>query len=429
MSKCQIRFKNNQDDTVIQCQTNELIKDIISRYETKSGLKINELDFLYNGNKLNQNLTLAQIIEKDKEILIIVNLKKIEKNEIKNINLINSTQFSTEVTKIYEEGRLFDKQSKILGDFESLFLAKDNSISDISLKIKIEQEDVNKTIYFLDNTSKETHQNGYYENSNWNIHNHDNLNELNESNTSLVIDEKTVPFKKSFIPKKIGIYSIKLIFKKKLSNCAYMFCECKNIIKIDFSKFNTENVTDMKHMFNKCSGLKSLNLSSFNTQNVKYMYCMFNECSGLQSLNLSSFKTKNITNMYCMFSECSSLTAINLSSFNTQNVNNMEWMFSGCSSLTTLDLSSFNTHKVNSMGMMFTRCSSLTTINLSSFNTENAINIFGMFSICSSLTFLNLSSFNTKNAITMDYMFSECINLSTCGSSDKKIEWEFKKKK
>ena len=69
------------------------------------------------------------------------------------------------------------------------------------------------------------------------------LNGLNESNTFLIINGKKVPFIKSFIPEKNGKYSIKLIFKNKLLNCAYIFCECKNIIEIDFSKFNTDNIT------------------------------------------------------------------------------------------------------------------------------------------------------------------------------------------
>ena len=58
-----------------------------------------------------------------------------------------------------------------------------------------------------------------------------------------------------------------------------MFCECSNIIDIDFSKFKTEKVTDMSNMFYKC-----------------------------------------------MFSHCSSITIINISSFNTHNVNNMDSM-------------------------------------------------------------------------------------------------------
>ena len=66
-------------------------------------------------------------------------------------------------------------------------------------------------------------------------------------------------------------YSIKLIFKRKLSNCAYMFCECSNIIDIDFSRFNKENITYMFYMFAQCSLFKSLDLKLFNTKNVTDM--------------------------------------------------------------------------------------------------------------------------------------------------------------
>ena len=110
----------------------------------------------------------------------------------------------------------------------------------IEIKLKIEEIDVNNTIYFLDNTDG-----SFYENGKNVKHNHDNLRELNESNTILAIDEKILPFKKSFEPVKCGIYSIKLLFKNKLSDCSYMFCKCKNIIDIDFSNINSENVTDM----------------------------------------------------------------------------------------------------------------------------------------------------------------------------------------
>ena len=135
--------------------------------------------------------------------------------------------------------------------------------NEISLRIKIDHDDENKTIYFLDNT-----ENPYYESEKEEIiqHKHDNLSELNKKNTTLIIDEQTVPFKKFFIPSENRIYSIKLLFKSKLSSCAYMFCDCENIIEIDFSKFSSENVNDMQYMFSGCSSLTSVNLSSFNTE-------------------------------------------------------------------------------------------------------------------------------------------------------------------
>ena len=81
MSNAQIKFKYRQENIIIQCLKNDLMKNIISRYETKSGLSANEFNFLYNGNKINPNLTLSQINDKDHEILILVTSIENEKNE------------------------------------------------------------------------------------------------------------------------------------------------------------------------------------------------------------------------------------------------------------------------------------------------------------------------------------------------------------
>ena len=39
-----------------------------------------------------------------------------------------------------------------------------------------------------------------------------------------------------------------------------MFAGCKNITKIDFSLFSTENVIDMKYMFSGCTKIEFLDL-------------------------------------------------------------------------------------------------------------------------------------------------------------------------
>ena len=255
--------------------------------------------------------------------------------------------------------------------------------NEIIIKIKIDEEDVNRTVYFLDNSKY-----------------HDYLTELDESNTTLIINEERVPYAKSFIPSKSGIYSIKLKFTINLTSCAYMFFGCSKVIDIDFSNFNFQNVTNVDSMFSKCSSLTSLNLSSFNTRNV--------------------------TDMNHMFYGCLSLTSVNLSSFNTKKVVDMQWMFFNCVSLKSLDLKSFNTQKTNDMSWMFYNCSSLTTLDLSSFNTLNVTSMYEMFYDCSSLTTLNLSSFNASNAQT-DSMFYGCKKLSNCVCDDKNIENEIKR--
>lgn len=136
------------------------------------------------------------------------------------------------------------------------------------------------------------------------------------------------------------------------TNLSYSFCYT-NIEEIDFSDFNTSNVTNMSYMFASSKKLISLDLSGFDTSNVQRMQAMFNYCIGLTSLDLSSFDTSKVITMQNMFSQCNALTSIDLSSFNTSNVTNMQEMFYGCTNLASLDLSSFNTSKVTSMNNMF----------------------------------------------------------------------------
>ena len=70
--------------------------------------------------------------------------------------------------------------------------------------IKIEKEDINKKIYFLNN-------------------NDNSFKEINESNAELYInDKKENIFKKYFIPKNEGEYQIKLKINKIINNFRYM---------------------------------------------------------------------------------------------------------------------------------------------------------------------------------------------------------------
>ena len=72
----------------------------------------------------------------------------------------------------------------------------------------------------------------------------------------------------------------------------HMFDDC-DLLEIDLSSFNTENVEDMSYMFNNSNKIKKLNLSMFDTRRVKVMGSMLYECNNLTDINLSSFNTKN----------------------------------------------------------------------------------------------------------------------------------------
>ena len=117
--------------------------------------------------------------------------------------------------------------------------------------LKIEKKDINKDIYFLDNTNGE-----YLIDGEWIFNNHDNLKELNESNVELYIDNKNFKYKKFFNPEKEGLYEIKLIIKIDITDCSFMFYDCENITNLDLSSFDTKNVTNMRLMFFGCKNVK-----------------------------------------------------------------------------------------------------------------------------------------------------------------------------
>lgn len=197
------------------------------------------------------------------------------------------------------------------------------------------------------------------------------------------------------------------------SSCRKMFYECDKLTSIDFTGFNTSNVTVMDGMFYNCSKLTSLNLSNFNTSNVVDMSYMFRNCSSITSLDLSNFNTSKVIAMGDMFSGCSELRSLDLSDFNTSNVTNMSGMFSGCSKLTSLDLSSFDTGNVTDMDNMFYNCSSLTQLDLSNFDTSSVTTMYYMFWHCFGLTQLDLHTFDTSKVTRMNGMFGYCYGLTS----------------
>ena len=166
------------------------------------------------------------------------------------LNLTNN-----KIIGIHKEGSVNHKFNKgtflkyPVNDFISKHLKDHNKKeNEIEITVKINQNDVNKDIYFLDNTDYIEHKTNIK-------HFHDNLKELNETNVILYINNNRCKFQKYFKPDKEGIYIINLKFKIYLTDCSFMFAGCSNIINIDFSYFSTKNVANMNYMFSGCSNL------------------------------------------------------------------------------------------------------------------------------------------------------------------------------
>ena len=87
--------------------------------------------------------------------------------------------------------------------------------------------------------------------------------------------------------------NVKLVWHNEVKSCYSMFCYCYDIIEINFSNFDTSEVTDMPWMFYDCTSLKSLDLSNFDTSKLKSVQEMFKGCKNLEYINMKNFNTKN----------------------------------------------------------------------------------------------------------------------------------------
>ena len=190
----------------------------------------------------------------------------------------------------------------------------------------------------------------------------------------------------------------------KVTSTYDMFSNLYGTKEIDFSKFNTSNVTNMGRMFYKNSTPK-LDLSNFDTRNVIYMNAMFMEAWGIEELNLSSFDTSNVWFMGNMFKNTHKLKNLDVHHFNTQKVKHMQYMFYG-SGATSLDLSHFDTSKVEDMSKMFAEMANITELDLSNFNTSNVKDMSRMFDRTAELRTLDLSNFNTSKVTDFSKMFA-----------------------
>ena len=185
-------------------------------------------------------------------------------------------------------------------------------------------------------------------------------------------------------------------------NSSFLFSEFVDLVELDLSHLNTDNVTDMSYMFAGLFGLQTLNLgNNFNTSNVTNMRAMFSGITNMTTLNLgSNFDTSKVEDMSFMFYAMLNLLTLDLNNkFNTSNVTNMSYMFYRMHSLSSLNLGrSFDTSKVEDMPWMFTDDSLLEVIytaldfNINSLNGSDVI-----FFNCNSLVGGNNTTFNRNN--------------------------------
>ena len=290
----------------------EELKDYINKLKNDINDMIKKLNYVMNFLEIYYNIS-KNIINKfdnknkrNYQILAntnqFINFNSVIINDIKNI--IDNNKF---------------EEYKNVINFYEFFKGIKNS-NYINAELFIPKEHINKDIQIINN---------YYEKWGFYCSN----NQINNKNIEIEIDGKIIPFSQNYKFKEKGVHILKYYINSNLSNICCFFADCENIIKIDLTNFNSDNIIDMKGMFCNCKSLKNVNLSNNNTAKVKNMRDMFYNCRSLTDIDLSNFNTEIVENMKSMFSYCESLKNVDLSNFNTENVENMMNMFRGCKSL------------------------------------------------------------------------------------------------
>ena len=139
-------------------------------------------------------------------------------------------------------------------------------------------------------------------------------------------------------------YPLKVYFNKKITSLESYFDiaydrNTKNLMSLDFSNFDSSEITSTESLCKGCENLQYVNFKNFNTSKLLTVSDMFYGCSKLISIDLSNFVTSNVNNYTNLFSGCRSLRLIDISGFNFGADSNIfNGMFDGLDSLRYINL-------------------------------------------------------------------------------------------
>lgn len=149
---------------------------------------------------------------------------------------------------------------------------------------------------------------------------------------------------------------------EKITSLDYAFENQSAVTSVDLSNLDLTGIST-NSMFNYCSNITSIKFNNTKSMKLVGVSSMFYDCKSLVSLDVSSFDTSNITDYSdSIFQDCTSLETLDLSNWNTSSFKFPYYLFINCTSLKTLDLSNFDFSNAEAYGGIFRNCSSLSTI-------------------------------------------------------------------
>ena len=462
MSITKIIFTFEGKETTIECSKEDKMKDICQKYSSKIESNLDSLLFLYGGNQLKLESSFesqANSIDKSENKMIISVFKK-EESDLECPKCGDKIKFNFEPLK-----DILSSNNNIIDNIAGIKLIIENIVKNSLVEVvNVQLKNVNTILNSINGeikTNIETLKNIIKDKDiiNKKVDNNETMNLNDFQNKSVIsgildvdfndiengiilfnsdydydmdfyLEDKKVSLEKdfdnnwrlnySFIT--TGKYAFWMVFNDIVTDMEGFFATGPNIYSLDFSLFDSTNLTNMRILFNKCKKLKEIKgFDKLNTSKVIDMEGLFQNCITLEYIDLSNFDTSNVTNMAFMFNHCNRLKEIKgLDKFITSKATTMEGMFQSCFKLEFIDVSSFDTSNVEIMNFMFVDCFKLKGIKgINKLNTKKVTNMTGMFENCLSLKYLNIENFDTSNVTNMSYMFNKCKKLKEIKGMDK----------
>ena len=135
------------------------------------------------------------------------------------------------------------------------------------------------------------------------------------------------------------------------------------IESVDFSNFDSSEITSLAYLFNKVEKLKYVNFKNFKSSKLTTLSYMFSSCTALSSIDLSYLDTSNVNGFKGLFKGCWNLRLINITGFNFDKDNIvMDDAFSGLDYLRYIDLTRVSTGTLSSV--YFRQCPLQTKLKL-----------------------------------------------------------------
>jgi len=467
----EVVFLYRGQNSIIQCNLNDKMKDIIKRFEMKLGKDINSLYFIYGGKKLEEELTLEENINKDdiklNKINIIVNdIDKEEEEEInkKSKEIICPICKESIKMKIYNY-KIYLNECKnnhkigniLMKDFESKQYINQNEIICNNCKINNKSKTY-KNEFYICNTCKiylcplckkgkhdKNHNIINYEDKYYICDKHNNkynsycmeckkdiciLCEQEHNNHEMINDGKLIPkideyknklneLRESIDKLKENINGIIDNLNKVIENIEIYYTISNEIINnYDNKNINYEILYNINEInINNENIIKDIN----NINNDKNINNKFKQINNIYNKIFND----EITIIYNIKDKEDEIKIFD-SDFVKNNKDKCKIIYDDeIYDLTEYFKINKNDDKlkillkgisnITNMSDMFYRCSSLSSLpDISNWNTSNVTNMNGMFFYCSSLSSLpDISNWNTSNVTNMRSMFRECSSLSS----------------